>query len=165
MISEAMPSDIADYFYQTGTPMFIQTTNRAFADAGFYFSTAVDYLNAGIYLTTAIKCRKKDYLVSSATLKNCSSILGNEIGQFPNVRAIILMGDFALRSVNYIWKTTHSVKVIPSGATYKIRSGIYEHAGVRFFPSYTQTGDSFDIEKSKRRMIADDIKKAMELIV
>ncbi|GHV73050.1 hypothetical protein AGMMS49940_03520 [Spirochaetia bacterium] len=50
------------------------------------------------------------------------------------------------------------------GSTYKIRGGIYESNGIRFFPSYTQTGDSFGLEKSKVEMITQDIKKAMEII-
>jgi uracil-DNA glycosylase len=76
----------------------------------------------------------------------------------------MLMGDFAIKSVNYIWKRKFGAKVIPAGATYKLRSGMYEYGGIRFFPSYTQTGESFDIEKTKRRMIAEDIKKAMKFI-
>jgi len=36
--------------------------------------------------------------------------------------------------------------------------------GIRVFPSDTHTGDSFNIEKSKRRMIAEDIKEALDYI-
>ncbi len=165
MISESMPADMGDYFYSSGESRFIKTTNQAFKDAGYEFSTASDYLNAGVYLTTAIKCRKNDYLVSSDTLRNCSSILKEEIAQFPHLSVIMLMGDFAIKCVNYIWKESHGTKVIPSGSTYKLRSGTYEHGEIRFFPSYTQTGDSFDIEKTKRRMISEDIKAAMELVL
>jgi len=46
----------------------------------------------------------------------------------------------------------------------KIRNGVYESNGIRFFPSYTQTGDSFGLEKSKVEMITQDVKKAMEII-
>jgi len=165
LISEALPENIKDYFYEKGLPSFIQTTNQVFRDAGFKFNTYEDYLVNGIYLTTAIKCRKKDYLVSSDTIKNCSVILQEEIEQFPNVHVIMLMGDFAIKSLNYIWKNKYGKKVIPPGSTYKIRNNKYANQGIRFFPSYTQTGDSFNIEKSKRRMITEDIKNAMKLIL
>jgi uracil-DNA glycosylase len=61
-------------------------------------------VNNGIYLTTAIKCTKKDYLVSSETIKNCSFHLEKEIDLFPNIKVILLMGDFAIKSINYIGK-------------------------------------------------------------
>jgi uracil-DNA glycosylase len=32
------------------------------------------------------------------------------------------------------------------------------------FPSYLQTGKNYLIEKAKRKMIAEDIKEAMEII-
>jgi hypothetical protein len=35
---------------------------------------------------------------------------------------------------------------------------------MRVFPSYLQAGPSFFIEKSKRRMIAEDISAAMQLV-
>ena len=76
----------------------------------------------------------------------------------------MLMGDFSIRCINYIWKERYKKRVIPPGSTYKIRSGLFESNEIRFFPSYTQTGDSFNIEKSKRQMISEDIKKAMKLI-
>jgi uracil-DNA glycosylase len=115
-------------------------------------------------LTTAIKCIKKDYLVSSETLKNCSIVLEKELDEFPDKKVIMLMGDFAIKAMNYIWKRKYNEKVIPAGSTYKIRNGIYESNGLRFFPSYTQTGDSFGLEKSKVEMIKDDVGKALKII-
>jgi hypothetical protein len=54
--------------------------------------------------------------------------------------------------------------VIPAGSTYKIRGGEYLFRGRRAFPSYVQAGPSFFIEKSKRRMIAEDIAAALALV-
>jgi hypothetical protein len=54
--------------------------------------------------------------------------------------------------------------VIPAGSTYKIRGPEYQFRGKRAFPSYLQAGPSFFIEKSKRRMIAEDIANALEVI-
>ena len=52
----------------------------------------------------------------------------------------------------------------PAGSTYKIRGGEYYFRGRRAFPSYLQAGPSFFIEKSKRRMIAEDIAAALSLL-
>lgn len=62
------------------------------------------------------------------------------------------------------WPRTKQERVIPDGSTYRIRGGKYFFRGIRVFPSYLQAGPSFFIEKSKRRMIAEDIKEAMNLV-
>ncbi|MEF2965948.1 uracil-DNA glycosylase family protein [Paenibacillus sp. M1] len=164
MISEALPKDIQDYFYSGKSASFFQTTQTAFADAGFEIDHPNELIEKGIYLTTAIKCTKKDYLVSADTIKSCSLLLEKELEVFENARVIMCMGDFAIKAVNYIFKRKFGVKVIPSGSTYRIRDREYIHHGIRFYPSYTQTGDSFNIEKTKRIMIAEDIRNAMEYL-
>ncbi len=55
-------------------------------------------------------------------------------------------------------------RVIPAEATYKIRKANHEYRDIRLFPSYLQAGPSFYIEKSKRKMIAEDIARAMKYI-
>ena len=164
LISESLPQNIDDYFDGKNNPTFIKNTNVIFNSLGYNYKTYKDYLNNGIYLTTAIKCIKKDYLVSSQTIKNCSQLLEEELDLFPGKRAIMLMGDFAIKAINYIWKRKFNEKIIPAGSTYKIRNGMYESNGIRFFPSYTQTGDSFGLEKSKVEMIKEDVKNALRSI-
>jgi uracil-DNA glycosylase len=164
LISEALPQNIDDYFDGKSEPVFIKNTNIIFNSLGYEYKTYKDYLNHGIYLTTAIKCIKKDYLVKAETIKNCSINLEKELNEFKNKQVIMLMGDFAIKAINYIWKNKYNEKIIPTGSTYKIRNGTYESNGIRFFPSYTQTGDSFGLEKSKVEMITEDIRKAMKII-
>ena len=74
------------------------------------------------------------------------------------------MGDVAIKAVNYTAKRAGEKRVIPAGSTYKIRGDKYTFKGIRVFPSYLQAGPSFSIEKSKRRMIAEDIAKALKLV-
>ena len=164
MISEALPQDTGNYFDGKNEPSFIKNTNVIFNSLGLGFKTYNDYLQNGIYLTTAIKCAKQGYLVCSETLKNCSENLEKELDLFPNVKVIMLMGDFAIKTINYIWKRKYGKRIIPAGSTCRIRNEIYESNGIRFFPSYTQTGDSFGLEKSKVEMIKDDTGKAIGLL-
>jgi hypothetical protein len=74
------------------------------------------------------------------------------------------MGDVAIKAVNYIAKRAGEGRVIPAGSTYKIRGQEYSFRGARAFPSYLHVGPSFGIEKSKQRMIAEDISAALELV-
>jgi uracil-DNA glycosylase len=163
MITEAPPNDKADYFYAAGSPFYLQTTLQAFRDAGAAVSSMQDIINLGAYITTAIKCGKTGYAVSPETMKNCSRLLEEEIVLFPNVRVFMLMGDVAIKMMNAIWRRQTGQKVIPPGSTYKIRGQAYYFQGKRVFPSYTPAGKNFLIEKSKRRMVAEDIREALSV--
>jgi uracil-DNA glycosylase len=164
MIAEAAPPYQADYFYASGDPLFLRTTLLAFNDAGIPVSSARDILDLGVYLTTAIKCSKTGYSILPGTIRQCSVLLEQELALFAGVKAYLLMGDVAIRAVNDIARRAGEARAIPAGPTYKLRGGEYSFHGKRAFPSYLQAGPSFFIEKSKRRMIAEDIAAAFQWI-
>jgi uracil-DNA glycosylase len=164
MISEAAPPSRGDYYYAGGRSAFERTTLAAFDQAGVEVGSFQQILNLGIYLTSAVKCGKIGYGIKAGTIKECSQILEGEIALFPNVRVIMLMGDVAIKALNYIARRVGEPGVIPAESTYKIRGGRYYFRDMRVFPSYLQVGPSFGIEKSKQRMIAEDISSAMSLI-
>ncbi len=163
MISEAAPANPADYYYAQGEPLFQQTTLQAFKDAGAQVASMQEILDLGVYLTTAVKCGKTGYGIQAATIQECSLLLERELALFPNIEAYLLMGDVAIKAVNYIAKRAGEGRAIPAGSTYKIRGGEFFFRGKRTFPSYLQAGPSFFIEKSKRKMIAEDIAAALAL--
>ncbi len=163
LVSEAAPADPADYYYAKGNPLFQQTTVQAFHDAGLAVSSVNDLLNRGVYLTTAVKCGKTGYGIQSETIRQCSHLLEKELSLFPAAKVLMLMGDVAIKALNCIAQRAGHKRVIPAGSTYKIRGGEYSFRGMRVFPSYLQAGPSFFIEKSKRRMIAEDLAAALRL--
>ncbi len=165
MITESPPNEKEDYFYAEGEPFYLQTTAQAFRDAGEKVSTIQDIINMGVYITTAIKCGKTQYAISNDTMKNCTRILEQEITLFPNVKVFMLMGDVAIKMTNNIWKKETGEKVIPPGSTYKIRGQAYYFKDKRVFPSYTPAGKNFLIEKSKRKMVAEDIREALKCLI
>jgi uracil-DNA glycosylase len=164
LISEAAPASPADYYHAAGSPLFAQTTVQAFQDAGAKVASIQDILNLGVHLTTAVKCGKTGYGIATSTITTCSFILEQELVLFPNVKALLLMGDVAIKAVNEIARRAGQPRVIPAGSTYKIRGGDFTFQGKRALPSYLQAGPSFFIEKSKRKMIAEDIATALRLI-
>jgi len=164
LISEAAPVNGADYYYAPGSPLFAETSVLAFQDAGAAVSSMQDILNLGIYLTTAVKCAKTGYGIATETVVECSRLLEQELALFPNARALLLMGDVAIKAINAIARRTGEKRVIPAGATYKLRGPEYWFRGMRAYPSYLQAGPSFFIEKTKRRAIAEDIAAAMSLV-
>jgi uracil-DNA glycosylase len=163
LISETAPIEAKDYYYRSCEALFARTTVQAFQEAGIKVNTIQDLLHKGIYFTTAVKCGKNDYAVATSTIAHCSALLEREIGLFPNIKVILLMGDVAIKGLNAIAKRQGEPRVIPAGSTYKIRGGTFNYHERRVFPSYLQAGASFGIEKVKQRMIADDISKAMEV--
>ena len=164
LISEVAPSSLSDHYYATGSPLFVQTTVQAFRDAGARVTDISDILRMGIYLTTAVKCGKTGYSIATQTTRTCSTLLKQEMDLFPNVRVLLLMGDVAIRAINDIARQAGLPRVVPAGSTYKIRDGSFYFRQIRVLPSYLQAGPSFFIEKSKRQMIAQDIRTALDLI-
>ena len=164
MITETPPRNKWDYFYADGNPFYLQTVLQAFNDAGANISSMQAILNLGVYLTTAVKCAKTQYAVSPTTMQYCSCLLEEEVALFPDVRAIMLMGDVAIKMMNDIWRKQTGMRVIPAGSTYKIRGQAHYLGTVRVFPSYTPAGKNFLIEKSKRMMVAGDIREALKLL-
>jgi uracil-DNA glycosylase len=164
LISEAPPADRADYYYAGPNALFAKTTVLAFQDAGAKVESVQNILDLGVYLTTAVKCGKAGSGVSTSTIEHCSHLLEKEIALFPNVKVFLLMGDVAIKSVNMIAKRNGEPRVIPAGSTYKIHGGEFTFRGARAFPSYVQSGPAFFVEKSKRKMIAEDIKQALALV-
>jgi uracil-DNA glycosylase len=163
LVSETAPTQALEYYYATCDALFARTTVQAFQEAGLEITTIQDLLQKGIYLTTAVKCGKYDYAVPSSMIAHCSALLEREIQLFPNLKAYLLMGDVAIKSLNDIARRHGESRVIPAGSTYKIRGGTFSYHGARVFPSYLQAGPSYGIEKSKQRMIAEDIAHAVQV--
>ena len=163
LVSEVAPEDPADYYYAGENALFAQTTVLAFRDAGAEVQSVQDILDLGLYLTTAVKCAKTGSGVTAATIEACSHLLEQEIALFPNAKVYLLMGDVAIKAINMIAKRTGEPRVIPAGSTYKIRGGEFTFRGKRVLPSYLQAGAAFFVEKTKRRMIAEDIRQALLL--
>jgi uracil-DNA glycosylase len=161
LISEAAPENLADYYYAGENALFAQTTLLAFQDAGAKVASIQDILAMGVYLTTAVKCGKTGYGIATPTIQHCSHLLEKEIALFPNIKVYLLMGDVA---INMIAKRNGEPRVILAGSTYKIRGGEFTFRGARAFPSYVQAGPAFFVEKVKRKMIAEDIKKALSIV-
>jgi len=164
MISEAAPNDPKDYYYAGDDALFAQTTVQAFQDAGADILSFRDILNLGVYCTSAVKCGKTGYGIKTDTVKQCSFILEKELVLFPDVKVYMLMGDVAIKAINDIARRAGEKRVIPAGSTYKIRDQEYRYKDIRVFPSYLQAGPSFFIERSKRRMIKEDLEQALAIM-
>jgi uracil-DNA glycosylase len=156
LISEAAPASRTDGYYAGGDSLFERTTVQAFNDAGAAVTSIRDIVDRGVYLTTAVKCGKTGYALQTRTIQECARLLGHELALFPNVEVLLLMG-------NTVARRAGEARVIPAVPTYKLRGQKFEFQGKRVFPSYLQAGPSFFIEKSKRRMIAEDIAAALRL--
>lgn len=163
MISEAPPKNSADYFYESDGASYCETTLQAFNDAGIPVKGMGDIVARGIYITTAVKCARTDYAVAAATVKNCSHLLEQELALFSHASVYLLMGDAAIKALNAISRRNTGVPAIPAGSTYKIRARQFYYNGIRVFPSYLQTGKNYLIEKSKREMIAQDLREAFKI--
>jgi uracil-DNA glycosylase len=138
----------------------MHTMSLAFRDAGLQLASLKAMLNIGIYVTSAIKCAKKNEAVSLTTIEECSQLLEMELAQFPNLKTILLHGDAAVRALNAISQRRCRKPVVPNGSTYRLRQFAYYYKQIRVFPSYQLTTTYVTTEKTRRRMIAEDIRAA-----
>ena len=164
LINEVVPADPAQDFYGSSGEDYLSTTIPLFQQAGLPVSSIREILDLGVYITNAAKCPKTGYAVEKETIDASLPWLEAELALFPNVQVIMLMGDVAKKMVNMIVKKATKKNVIPSGSTYKIRGEQYHWGGIRVMPSYIITGGNLLIEKSKVRMITEDIAAMAEII-
>lgn len=63
-----------------------------------------------------------------------------------------------------ITKKAAKKNVIPAVSTYKLRNSEIYYEGIRVMPSYIMTGGNLLIEKSKVKMVTEDIAAMLEII-
>ena len=164
MINEVVPADPAQDFYGESGEEYLSTAIPLFRQAGLEVHSIQDILGMGVYITNAVKTPKTAYAIEKERIDESLPWLEAELALFPNVQVIMLCGDVAKKMVNTIVRKTARKSVIPSGATYKLRANTYYHGSIRVIPSYIITGGNLLIEKSKVRMITEDIAAMAKII-
>ncbi|MBQ7137615.1 MAG: uracil-DNA glycosylase [Clostridia bacterium] len=164
LINEVVPADPAQDFYGSSGEDYLSTTIPLFQQAGLPVNSIREILDLGVYITNAVKTPKSGYSIEKSAIEESLPWLEAELALFPNVQVIVLCGDVAKKMVNMIVKKATKKNVIPSGSTYKIRGEQYHWGDIRVMPSYIITGSNLLIEKSKVRMITEDIAAMAEII-
>ena len=164
LINEVVPADPAQDFYGASGEEYLSTALPLFQQAGLQVQSIGDVLGRGVYITNAVKTPKAAYTIEKAAIEESLPWLEAELALFPNLQVILLCGDVARKMVNMIVKKATKKNVIPSGATYKLRSGEYRWGAIRVMPSYIITGGNLLIEKSKVRMITEDLSVMAEIL-
>ena len=164
LINEVVPADPAQDFYGSSGKDYLSTTIPLFQQAGLPVSSIREILDLGVYITNAVKTPKTAYAIEKSAIEESLPWLEAELARFPNLQVIMLCGDVAKKMVNMIVKKVTKKNVIPSGSTYKIRGEQYHWGDIRVMPSYIITGGNLLIEKSKVRMITEDIAAMAEII-
>lgn len=165
MINEVVPEQPEDDFYGSApAPLYLSTALPLFRRAGLPAASIRDVTNAGIYVTNAVKRPKRETTIPQEMIQESLPVLERELSLFPNLRAVMLMGDVAKKAFNLIARKKTGKNAVPSGSTYKLRSTPFHSMGFRIFPSYIMTGRNLLIEKSKMAMAAEDIRVMLDFI-
>lgn len=164
LINEVVPADPTQDFYGASGEEYLSTTIPLFQQADLAVQSIQDILDMGVYITNAVKTPKTAYAIEKSAIDESLPWFEAELAHFPNVQVIILCGDVAKKMYNLIARKSTKKNVIPSGATYKLRATPFYHGSIRVMPSYIITGGNLLIEKSKVRMITEDIAAMAEII-
>lgn len=165
MINEIAPAKPSDDFYGAPGAAEYQTSALAlFRKAGADFAGIDDITARGIYMTNAVKKPKTGFEVEKSAIEQGVPLLASEIALFPNLKAIMLMGDVAKKAFNIISKRATGKNTIPAIPTYKLRGSEFFYKKIRILPSYIMTGRNLMIERQKLEMAAEDIAKMLDII-
>ena len=164
MINEVVPADPGQDFYGETGGDYISSALQLFHAAGARAASASDILQMGIYITNAVKMPKTEYAVEKSSLLQSLPCLERELALFSNVKVIMLMGDVAKKAFNMLTKKATGKNIVPSVSTYKLRDSELYWGGARVLPSYIMTGGNILIEKSKVKMITEDIAVMLSLL-
>lgn len=164
LINEVVPVDSDDDFYGKPDSAYMSTTIPLFRKAGIEVKSIEDILNLGIYIANAVKTPKSEYAVSKESIEESLPYLEKELGLFPNLQVVMLMGDVAKKAFNMISKKATGKNAVPGISTYKLRNTEIFYKGWRILPSYIMTGQNLLIEKSKFQMASEDIALMYKLI-
>lgn len=165
MVSEVAASHPEDDFYgqNTNSP-YLQNALGLLEKAGLSVKTMEELAQKGIYITNAVKKPKKETTIATDTIEHYVPLLEKELSIFPNLKAIMLMGDVARKAFNSIAKKQTGKNALPSGSTYKIRHEEFIYQGIHLLPAYIMTGKNLLIEKSKVEMSVEEIQKMLQII-
>jgi uracil-DNA glycosylase len=163
-VCEALTESGDDFLSAPGDSMFVSNLVAAFQSGGAEIASVEELVQLGVYLTVAIKAPKVTAAISAAEIDEHARLLATELDALPRVRVVVLMGDVAIKAMNAVARQRRQARVIPPGSTYKLRRGDYRYGDVRVLPSYLPTGRSYLIERSKREMIAEDLRFALGLM-
>ncbi len=144
-------------------PVVRAETLSAFRSAGYDVATVEDIRSLGVYVTTAVKCPKLGYGLKPETIANCSRLLETELGMFPNLRSILLMGDTAIKAINAVAVRQYGSPAIPAGSAHAVKGHEYSLGEISLFPSYPESGATLAMENDTKEIIAVDIRNAIEV--
>ena len=163
-VCEALTESGDDFLSAPRDSIYVSNIVAAFRSGGAEIDSVEDLPDLGVYLTVAVKAPKATASISTATVEEQAPVLAAELDALANVRVVVLMGDVAIKAMNAVARQRRQRRVIPSGPTYKLRHGEYHYGEVRVLPSYLPTGRSYLIERSKREMVAEDLRLALGLM-
>jgi len=171
MINEVVPKNPDEWFYsEAHDPENRRTALGLFEIAGVPAKSMRDVIDMGIYITAAMKTPKAGYTADPEVMNAQLPLLEAEIGLFPNLELIMLMGDVAAKMFNMIAKAKAKTNrnICPPGAAGRRRHWNNEEFywdGIRVFPSYIMTGKNLLIEPFKRDVLVEDIRRMTEVIL
>jgi uracil-DNA glycosylase len=163
-VGEALTESGDDFLSAPRDSMFVTNLVAAFSSGGADVDDIDDVVSLGVYLTVAVKAPKLTTTISTESINEHARSLAAELDALTNVLVVVLMGDVAIKAMNAVARQRGLPRVIPAGPTYKLRRAEYRYGDVRVLPSYLPTGKSYLIERSKREMIAEDLRFALHLM-
>lgn len=159
LLTDGYPPDPHQHFvFSDVETLAWQNTRGILSSLGVEANSFQEVLDHGVLITPSLDIVVPPKVTAVETAR-AAERLEALLRLLPNLAAIGLMGDVAIATFNQMHRQAAGRRLIPPGSTYKLRRQDFFWGKVQVFPSYLHTGKSYLIERSKRRMVADDMKR------
>lgn len=159
LLTDGYPADPHQhYIFSDPDTLAWQNTREVLASLGVEATSFQQVLDRGVLIIPSLGGEVPPK-VTPLQIADAGHRLEALLRLLPNLAAIGLMGDVAIAAFNRMHKRLTGTRLIPAGSTYKLRRQEYFWGDVQVFPSYLYTGKSYMIERSKRRMVAEDMER------
>lgn len=166
MVTDAYPEDDrSHYVHSDPCTVAWQNTQRIFAEAGVGVSSFQGLLDRGVLMEPCLEF-VKPARISPWHIRSGAVRIAEWIGGLPNLRAVALMGDVAIRCFNEMARPrlASGRRLIPADYTYRVRGDQYLLGPLQIFPTYLHTCESFNGERAKQRALAADMERLVRHI-
>jgi|GEM_PF-5013987 len=166
ILTDACPEDAREHFTASDpdTPAW-QNTQQLFAAAGLQVGCYQDLLEHGIAMETCLDGLRPRRL-SPFHLSSGAARIEAMLGRFPNLKALMLMGEVAIRCFHHLTRPRWSSRRQRSSEhEYQIR-GVESFLGpVQVFPSYLHTAAGFLQERARCRTVIEQLETVMQQVL
>jgi hypothetical protein len=166
MLTDTLPEEPHEhYIYSDPANVAWQNTRSLFAEAGVTVRSYQDLLDQGVLMDPCLDLIRPGR-ISPWHIRYGAVRISEWLTRLPQLRAIGLMGDVAIRCFNEMarprWASAR--RLLPGDANYRMQGNRFFLGRIEVFPTYLHTSATFPLERAKQKALADDMERLVHYL-